>query len=186
MKYSYQISTCWGGIMTNWQTYAQMAGVGGLLLSIYNFWHGLKKPAREWQRELRQELREILINVDDGCDAARRKFNSIVSDCAPPRSDFLETAMASLSTFMKKGMVSPRQEYLKNMLHILDTTDSRWCSCERDVERQTPGETAWKHRSMLFDSILETSDYARECIGMLNDIDRRTGIPYFVYKHRKP
>ncbi|WP_176562302.1 hypothetical protein [Mycolicibacterium palauense] len=42
---------------------SQAAGVAGLILGIYNLWHGIREPVRAQQRELRREYLDFLYEV---------------------------------------------------------------------------------------------------------------------------
>jgi len=92
-------------VMT-WETWAQVAGVGGFVLGVYNAVQGRREPVRLHQRDLRRQLRSLLFEIRKELEDAERRLNHGSLGAVPSRlQEVNEEVRRSMTGLMSPGDV---------------------------------------------------------------------------------
>jgi hypothetical protein len=143
-----------------WETWSQIAGVGGLALGLYNVVRGTREPVRLRQRELRGELRELLY-------AQRRVLEQAETDLVrgDPLPKECPAEIAESSAAMRKfdaNLRSPSDRTLSLYKIVLSGIALGWVNVGRepsDDDRKRLIALSTKHRQFEFSSHPTAMDF---------------------------
>jgi len=138
--------------MSDWATWAQMAGVGGLVLGLYNAGHGLREPVRLHQRELRKQLRDWIYDINKILRDADGRVLGYEAPAPPQCPEAITEAGEELGKF-NSNLRSPGDDIVTAYQGVLRGVEIGWSSVG-----QTPGEGSHR-RTELWTTKFGTQKY---------------------------
>lgn len=170
--------------MWDWQTYAQIAGVGGFGLGIYNLLHGLREPALKRQSELRDKLRDVLLRLRPVCESTLNsiKYGNTITKDAPP---IVSEADDILETIRSAGILVPSSSQVLLIQSRVSSLPFRWSDldyAESIAEKNQRAVAASENR--LREDLEEVITRIDRCLKQLNHVDNGSYLTFFRYRSK--
>ncbi|GAS88894.1 hypothetical protein [Mycolicibacterium brisbanense] len=181
--------------MASWETWAQIAGVGGFIFGSYNIVRGIREPVRLYQRELRSKLRDVLYEVRLELEEALERMNTGTLGELPERLQGVHEQLRRISP----GLISPAgvtmSEYTSDLYAAIQglrgykSGKSRGGAWEMRLERGglrplykfreiNTSPTSSELRDLLYKAVWKTSDL----IDLTVRIDKGSHLTYRRYR----
>ncbi|AFJ35477.1 MULTISPECIES: hypothetical protein [Mycobacterium] len=182
--------------MADWATWAQIAGVGGLILGLYNAGRGIREPVRLHQRELRKQLREWIYDANkvlNDADSRVFGYKALEPSHCP---DAIEQADSELRKF-ESNLRSPGDDLIVAYRGVLMGVRIGWSTVDQTPDEERRRTTMFwttKFGTQEYTSYPSHADYIRtlrsavktgdDITAIINRIDNGSYFTYLRYRTR--
>ncbi len=166
---------------------SQAAGVGGLILGIYNLWHSRKKPVNDQQRVYRQALLTTLYDLEGSLESFGESMQGGMPDLSAAMPGNITHAMSELDKFASL-LISPGRNSIAELSNALMKV-IWWWPGTHGGPRTAPTAPRARDKAErirmhgeLQRSIESARRQAATLKGAVIDIDKGKIIPYLKYR----